>query len=324
MKTKIIVALLICYSTLVLNAQASGSNINVVINGKNVGFNSNSGYPYIDENYRTMVPLRITMEATGAAVGYDSAAQTAIVVTEHDRIEVPIGEDYPYNNGNKIQNDTKAVASNGRTYLPIRAVLESAGYTVEWDAGTNSVIAYNFNYSSTDLVPYSTSDLETLLDGVLSGDVVYIDGQYYATPSYVKQIATPQIHYIGDDLNTAIYPQGDGFTVLTPELSLTVTPDEPTVENPVPEYVYVEKEWLTKSDLQNADCAFRILVFDGTVYQKGFLKYQMDDLPDDFEENPVSGTYNGIRIKVENGEILFNQEDLISVGLITDPITELQ
>lgn len=209
MKPKIIVALLICYSTLVLNAQAAGSNINVVINGKNVDFNSNSGYPYIDENYRTMVPLRVTMEATGAAVGYDPTAQTAI-------------------------------------------------------------------------------------------------------------------HYIGDDLNTAIYPQEDGFTVLTPELSLTVTPDEPAVENPFPEYTYVEKEWLTKLDLQNADCAFRILVFDGTVYQKGFLKYQMDDLPDDFEENPVPGTYNGVRIKVENGEILFNQEDLISVGLITNPITELQ
>lgn len=167
---------------------------------------SDSGFPYIDENQRTMVPLRITMESCGAAVGYDVSKQTAIVITEFDRIEVPIGTNYLYNNNQKIINDTNAVAKNGRTYLPIRAVLESAGYTVEWNADSNSVIAYNFSYNSNELVPYQAGSLETLVERLLSGEVVYINGAYYATPDYVKMLENVQINYLGDDLNTAIYP----------------------------------------------------------------------------------------------------------------------
>lgn len=185
------------------------NNINVVINGQAVEFTSDSGFPYIDHNNRTMVPLRITMEECGAAVGYDTISQTAIVITEHDRIEVPIGTNIIYNNNVKILNDTNAVINNGRTYLPIRAVLESAGYTVEWDSNSNSVIAYNFSFNNTELVPYNTSDLSTLTSKILSGDVVYINGQYYATPEYYKQFNNVKVYYWGDDLNKSIYPQED-------------------------------------------------------------------------------------------------------------------
>lgn len=205
----VIISILSLYST----ALASQNSINIIINGKKVNFTEDTGLPYVDNYNRTMVPLRITMESCGYAVGYDNIQNTAIVITDHDRIEVPVGENFLYNNNTKIMNDTEAVIKNGRVYLPIRAVLESADYTVEWESNSNSVIAYNFNYDITELTPYSTGSLETLLENLLSGNIVYIDGTYYSTPDYVKSLTNPKIQYNGDDLNIAIYPEANRYSL---------------------------------------------------------------------------------------------------------------
>lgn len=313
-KTRLLLCYLFIFTIFVstISATAQSNNIHVVINGNPVNFTESTGYPYIDENYRTMVPLRITMESAGAAVGYDSEEQTAIVITEHDRIEVPIGTNILYNNNVKIHNDTNAVAKNGRTYLPIRAVLESAGYTVEWDVTTNSVIAYNFTFDENEFVPYSTSSISTLIDNVLSGNVVYINGQYYAAPEYVKMLATPQITYLGDDLNTAIYPQNNRFDLADGEL------------------VYQAKEWVSISDLQSIDIDFQVFSYDDNFSHKGFYSlgivsstvYEMPSLPNNFIESPYDGTFDGIQIKIENNELYFKQSDLISHGILNEEITE--
>lgn len=195
------------------------NGINVMINGKTVQYNDNSGYPYVDENNRTMVPLRATMEMTGAAVGYDSTNPTAIVITEHNRIEVPIGTNYIYRDNNKILNDTISIIKNGRTYLPIRIVLESAGYTVEWDGKTRTVNAYNYDYNSNELAGYSTDDLSILVHDIINGNVIYINGKYYCTPDYWKMANNVQVNYLGDDLNKSIYPISS-WQEMTPEMSL--------------------------------------------------------------------------------------------------------
>ena len=222
-----VLSLAICL-TMIIPAFATtpSSQINVIINGKQVNFTEYSGFPYIDENQRTMVPLRITMESCGAAVGYDVSKRTAIVITEFDRIEVPIDTNYLYNNNVKIINDTNSVVKSGRTYLPIRAVLESAGYTVEWNSDSKSVIAYDFSYDSNELVPYHTSSLDTLIERLLSGDVVYIDGAYYATPDYVRMLNNVQVNYLGDDLNTAIYPEENSRYDLI-DIEVDFTEDSP-------------------------------------------------------------------------------------------------
>lgn len=205
----ILTAALLCATIGALGADASEETIHVLLNGKAVEFTEETGYPYVDENFRTMVPLRATMESAGFAVGYDGEKQTAIVITDHNRIEVPIGTNILYQNNVKLENDTEAVAKNGRTYLPIRAVLEAAGYTVEWEPSSGSVVAYSYAYDEESYVPYHTSDLATLAGRVLSGDVVYLNGGYYATPEFWKLLNTVEVHYSGEDLNRAIYPQAD-------------------------------------------------------------------------------------------------------------------
>ncbi len=45
---------------------AADESVNIVINGKAVAFTNDSGRPYIDENGRTMVPLRFIAGAEPA------------------------------------------------------------------------------------------------------------------------------------------------------------------------------------------------------------------------------------------------------------------
>lgn len=214
MKFKKFIIMLCCFTTLNLyNVHGEEKTIHITINGKSVQFTDSTGYPYVDQNNRTMVPLRVTMEATGASVGYDTNKQTAIVVTEHDRIEIPVGTDYLYNNNTKIQNDTNSVINNGRVYLPIRAVLESADYNVEWDSNTQTVSIYNFTFDKTTFVPYSTTDPLTLVNEVIKGNVIYVNGGYYATPKYLEMYSNTEVHYSGSDLNIAIYPQNDRYAL---------------------------------------------------------------------------------------------------------------
>lgn len=200
----------------------ANTDINILLNGIAVVFDETTGYPYVDENNRTMVPLRATMESAGFVVGYDTITQTAIIITEYNRIEVPIGTNKVYVNNTLKENDTAAVVKNDRTYLPIRIILEAAHYTVEWDSNTKTVNAYTYDYDEENFVPYHTTNIPTLIEKMLSGQVVYINGQYYATPEYVKLLNNVQVNYSGDDLNTAIYPQQNRF--------LTDIPSFPTEE----------------------------------------------------------------------------------------------
>ena len=55
----------------------------VKIDSAAVLFNDSTGYPFVWEG-RTLVPLRATMEAFGAEVGWDGATQTATVMYDGD------------------------------------------------------------------------------------------------------------------------------------------------------------------------------------------------------------------------------------------------
>ena len=313
----ILFALLASITMSFITVNAAEPSVNILLNGKAVVFNDATGYPYVDENNRTMVPLRVTMESAGFVVGYDGEKQTAIVITEHERIEVPIGTNIIYENNIKIENDTIAVVKNGRTYLPIRAVLEAANYTVEWEANSNSVIAYTYKYNSTDFVPYNTSSLETLVSRVLSGEVVYVNGHFYATPEFVKMLNTVQVHYTGSDLNTAIYPQSSRYDLVDFD-----TQTQPEVQSS-------DNEWVSEDDFWKLETGYEfgfVTTSDGLGY--GFIKSSeltgtvseqivIKDLPLDFADADREITeYDGIRFKSINGEIFINLADLKTKGII--------
>ena len=117
----------------------AATSVNVSVNGTPVAFSSATGTPFLDQNGRTQVPLRVTMEALGATVGWDNSTRTATVSKGSVSIRIPIGTSFILVNGVKKSNDTTAQIVNGRTYLPIRIVAESLSATVNWDNSTKSV-----------------------------------------------------------------------------------------------------------------------------------------------------------------------------------------
>lgn len=134
---------LIIVITLMLSTFAFASEISIEIDDEKVEFTETSGAPFIDEQSRTQVPLRVTMEAFGAEVGWDQENQTAIVEKDGIKVEVPIGEKYILKNGESIETDTSAVIKNNRTYLPIRAVVEAFRAAVKWSNAYQTVLIRN-------------------------------------------------------------------------------------------------------------------------------------------------------------------------------------
>ncbi len=142
MKKRILslIMVLVLSIALVSTVASAKTDVSVVIDNKPVLFTDGDGAPFIDENGRTLVPLRVVMESFGCIVQWDQNTQTAYVVKDGVTVTIVIGQKYIRVNGMSQAIDTAAVNKDGRTYLPIRAVLEAFGATVEWDNNSRSVI----------------------------------------------------------------------------------------------------------------------------------------------------------------------------------------
>lgn len=123
-----------------VTAFAQDNEIIVAIDSVKVDFDENSGFPFVDENYRTLVPFRKALEAYGAAVEWNEESRIATAVKGDIKVEVPIDQDYIMVNEQQQSNDTAAKIVNGRTYLPIRAVIQAFGSSVEWDQNLKTVV----------------------------------------------------------------------------------------------------------------------------------------------------------------------------------------
>jgi len=118
----------------------AAEGVSVSFDGAPVEFTTESGAPFIDENNRTQVPFRQTLEAFGADVVWDDKTRTATATKNGVVVRAPIGEDYIYRNGVKVTNDTKALIKDNRTYLPIRIVLEAFGADVSYEPVSRTVV----------------------------------------------------------------------------------------------------------------------------------------------------------------------------------------
>lgn len=141
-------------------SNALPSEISINVNGKPVYFTD--AVPFIDENGRTLVPLRAAAEAMDLEVEWDGEYQVAIfsydVPTEagqiyHNSVIFTIG-DTEYNIAHHLQDsngvsiadgagiyemDTAPIIRNGRTYAPIRYLAEACEYAVDWDGATKTI-----------------------------------------------------------------------------------------------------------------------------------------------------------------------------------------
>lgn len=108
-----------------------------LINGvpKRIDNDDTNVVPVINEDERTMVPIRFIAEAFNAEVGWDEAAQQVSIEKDGTKILMTIGSSSYTVDGAAKEMDTSAVIENERTLVPLRAISESLGLEVYWNDG---------------------------------------------------------------------------------------------------------------------------------------------------------------------------------------------
>lgn len=98
--------------------------------------------PYIDDNDRTMMPVRFVAERLGAAVEWNGQTSQVTIRSGDRTIVMTIGSKTYTVNGVSYTMDTEPIIVGGwdRTVVPIRFVSEALGRAVEWDAVNQLVL----------------------------------------------------------------------------------------------------------------------------------------------------------------------------------------
>ena len=120
-----------------VEAPEADAGITVNVDGEEVVFPDQKP---ILENDRTLVPLRAIFEALGASVEWDDPTQTVTATKGDITISLQIGSTDLFVNGTAKVIDVPAKLLNSRTLVPVRAISEAFGCTVDWDDATQTVI----------------------------------------------------------------------------------------------------------------------------------------------------------------------------------------
>lgn len=116
---------------------ASAASVNVVVNGDSVVFPDAAAY--INDDGRTMVPVRFVSEQLGARVGWDQARQSVSIDYNGQKISIPINQKLAFIGSKQIELDTAAVIKESRTMVPLRFVSEALGARVLWSGASSTV-----------------------------------------------------------------------------------------------------------------------------------------------------------------------------------------
>ena len=197
---KRIIAYVLMVVLLLSTVTAYGASTNISVDGIRIPFTVASGSPFVDSASRTQVPLRVAMEAYGCSVKWDAKTQTAVVTKDGITVDVPVGQKYIVKDGKKVAIDSAALIKDNRTYLPIRAVLESFGATIGWDSTSQTVVVKSsdpgsimtihfINVGQGDSIFIDYGDTEVLID---AGKPEYGN----AVVSYIKPYVNGKLDYV--------------------------------------------------------------------------------------------------------------------------------
>lgn len=210
---------------------------------------------------------------------------------------------------------------DGTTYLPVRGIASALGLNVSWDAENNTAILISHEYGSEKYgahgvpgvpdgwLPFSSGNPVTLLKAIADGYVVCVNGAYWCSPEYAAMITNENVVYYVDISGE----KNEGGSVL---------PSDNILDSEIDYVASVGIEALTEIRNKLVSEELRAAVASGknptsiSVSDIDVLQYCMPSLPNNFIENPVPGTYDGIRVYVQDGKILMAEEDLINAGFI--------
>ena len=151
----------------------ASNDIRVSINGKNIDFPDVK--PFIDENGRTLVPIKFISEALGAGVSWNNSTQEVNINKDATAVNIKIGGKNIIVNGSAKAMDTKAIIKDSRTFVPVRFIAEALGATVGWNASSGGV-EIRTRSSATYLYPEYKSIIENIPGTFLREDGVLAHG----------------------------------------------------------------------------------------------------------------------------------------------------
>ncbi|MEG6522480.1 stalk domain-containing protein [Desulfotomaculum sp. 1211_IL3151] len=146
---KITTALITCCFILGITTGVWAEEANIVtfpMNAKKYIVNGNDKMmdsTTFTEAGRIYVPFRYLGYSLGAdekEVSYDASVNTVSLQLNGQAIVATLGSKILQVNNIDVQMDVAPLLRNGRVYLPARYIAEAQGYTVRWDANTNSVL----------------------------------------------------------------------------------------------------------------------------------------------------------------------------------------
>ncbi|WP_349408734.1 stalk domain-containing protein [Pseudalkalibacillus sp. SCS-8] len=110
--------------------------VTVIIDGKEQEYDT----PALSINYRTMIPIRGSLEELGATFSWNQEKQQATVKTDEKTIVLTIGSKTAVVNGQEVELDVPAQEIKGRTLVPLRFLSETLNAEdIKWDEETYTV-----------------------------------------------------------------------------------------------------------------------------------------------------------------------------------------
>ncbi|HOO12526.1 MAG TPA: stalk domain-containing protein, partial [Bacillota bacterium] len=110
--------------------------VTIKLNGKVL----NTDVPAVIIDNRTLVPIRVITESTGADVQWDGQNYEVTINTADKRVKLKINSSEMEINGKKVALEVPAKLINDRTMVPVRAITEVLGLEVGWDNSTYTVL----------------------------------------------------------------------------------------------------------------------------------------------------------------------------------------
>ncbi len=142
----ILIATIMIFSSLAVCVSAVENEVTVTLNGHRVVFD----VPARIIGDRTMVPIRQLLEALDATIEWNGELREVTATRGEDILKFRIGETELYKNGKLLYNFDSVpviIEENGesRTLIPLRAISEAFGYTVEWVGETRTAKVFDYS-----------------------------------------------------------------------------------------------------------------------------------------------------------------------------------
>lgn len=99
-----------------------------------------SDVPALVSGDHVLVPLRGVFEQFGATVAFDESTGVATAMLGSTTVQVAVGSDQARINGRPATMDVAARELAGRVMIPLRFVAQALGVSVDYDAGSNTVV----------------------------------------------------------------------------------------------------------------------------------------------------------------------------------------